>query len=512
MCLNSILRDLCKVLPVRTQPLPRNEPLLFPNLHTLFISDLWFRQPWDDNWTTQNDAVQNLRLVLSPFTRHLELVFPGHDDRSAVANLVGDCLSIIANKAPNLRVLKINTNAISSESHLNGHLPTPPSFAVLANLEELEYFGFPQNWASCSLLHILASLPKLQLLDIQYDEHVSFDTHSSMEESQVRIRMARTNSGDSETITKAKPYFPALDGLLLHSSLDRCQRLFSSSPSVPQLDFIGKVSVTLEEEEQQQQFDSCQILAARLPGIEILKLNSMPYREWGERSGTIKPACLYAWKENNGFKLTSLDVRGVVFENGDRDTAGLFPSWPNLKRLTFLAPLISQGPVWVDLESMAPSEMKGLTIETLGHAASKLKKLETLELTLVASNTKSLPDPPAKFQECFKTFKLGDPFFNFRVKDFDLQDAARYISSLFDLTVAIPNITLFEDRTIPTVIAYIHTFCDESWTTDRNLSEERFKAKRYHEDYLAFHRELDAAVFGRDLDVAMNQTNLSLIK
>jgi hypothetical protein len=39
---------------------------------------------------------------------------------------------------------------------------------------------------------------------------------------------ATTNSGDSETVIKSKPYFPALDDLLFHSSLDRCRRLFAS--------------------------------------------------------------------------------------------------------------------------------------------------------------------------------------------------------------------------------------------------------------------------------------------
>jgi hypothetical protein len=140
-------------------------------------------------------------LLLSPVMRHLELDFNRDTYNPTLAE---DCLSVIANQAHSLRVLKISLEGnMYRRRYPEDYFDIPPPFAVLASLEELEYLGFPPNWASCSLLRVLSSLPKLRLLDFQYDAKLSFDTHRPLARSRACTRIASSNSG--ETTTTAKP-------------------------------------------------------------------------------------------------------------------------------------------------------------------------------------------------------------------------------------------------------------------------------------------------------------------
>jgi hypothetical protein len=463
---------------MKIQPLLRNEPVLLPSLQTLFISGKWLEDEY---------VVQNLTILLSPVVRHLELSFPA--ECSAI--LMEDCLNTIAAQAPYLRLLKISTSAYTKEGfYPKESFATLPSFVMLANLADLEYFGFPPNWASGSLLQALSSLPKLRLLDMQYDTSISHFRHrSSLEGSETCTQASNSGMMCTSKRSMAKQCFPALEDFLLHLTLHTSQRIFSSW--IPQLDAIHNLAVTLQVEDQ---LDTCKTLAAELVCIKDLELE--PVKLSSGKTGVINPECLGVWEGYRG--LTCLDVRGLDFKS-DLDTATLFPSWPNLTSLTLLAvpaSMISKDYMQIGFEKLPTARLRGLTLESLGHAAANMKQLEVLELTIVASRTKSLSEPLQKFQ-CLETLKLGDSFMNFQVAGFDLQHAARYISSLFDVTIPSTDdldITLLEDGTFPLMVAHLL-----SHYLQRN-TDTWAAVQGYSEDYQEFHRSLLIDVFSR-LDV-----------
>jgi hypothetical protein len=465
MCLCSSSSGADHLFFMKILPLLRNEPILFPSLRTLFISGKWLEDEY---------AIQNLIVLLSPVTRHLELNFPA----KCSANLMEDCLNIIVAGAPYLRLLKISTLGYTKGVYPKEYFSTHPSFAMLANLVDLEYFGFPPNWTSGSLLQVLSSLPKLWLLDMQYDPEISsYESHRLRDDSQTCV---------SDHRTAVKRCFPALEYFLLHPTLSTLQTLFS--PWIPQLDAIHDLIVILQVEDQ---LEVCKTLAAELPCIKVLELEPVELSE--AEVGVINQECLGVWESFHG--LTCLDVWGIEFKS-DLDTATLFPSWPNLKRLTLLAvpgSTILEDCMQIGVEKLSTARLRGLPLESLGHAAANMKQLEVLELTLVASRMKSLLEPLQKFQ-CLETLKLDDSFLNFQAAGFDLQHAARYISSLFD--VAIPStddldiVTLPEDSTLPQTVAHFLSL------TERKSDTGNWAALQgYNEDYLEFHRSLLIGVF-----------------
>jgi hypothetical protein len=451
-------------------PFLRNVPLLLPSLHTLFISG---------DWLSEGSANQNLTLLLSPVMRHLEITFPG--DEECNPSLTEDCLNTIATQAPYLRLLRVSNSAYSYGEDLEECFSSSPSFAMLANLADLEYFGFPPNWASDSLLQVLSSQPKLRLLDMQHDAKLSFRTHRSIEGSQISTRASNTCKTIAyEVEGNTKQCFPALEDFLLHLSFDISLNMFPSR--VPYLDVINKLSVTLHD--GYYQLNSCRNLAARFACIKDLKL-------WPSKFGVIEPECLHVWEGCQG--LTRLDVRGIDFQSDpDYDMESLFRSWPNLKTLTLLsvgAKILDPYHTMGTLGELPTEQLAGLTLETLGHAASTLKQLEVLEITLVASSTKSLLHPPGEFQ-CLKALKMQDSFLNFEVEDFDLQDAGRYISSLFKVAIPpvdYPEITLLEDSTLPPLVAQYLSEYDHR-ATQEWCAERWITVKGYEDDYLEFHR------------------------
>lgn len=392
---------------------------LFPNLHTLFaVGDF------------MQDDVSNpiLSAILGPSVRCISLGY--YNWLEAVKQLggggkdkAGDFgktpnsqrlvkhLEYIATKAPNVTDLNLDPPT-SKPSKKN---PLETAGRSLGKLKSLEVLRIPYYWATKPAMSEIEKLPQLRhLYIIREPETFAFSdfiiTFKGEESRTLTDAHVSTGTG------KGPLKFPSLLLLECDGPPKLLERLLL--PSFPKMHPLQTLHINFLEDGPTSKFTDA--LAANFPSIKGLSMHVL-----GE------PPMTPITESTQRFLASSMDLTTLSINSLSLSIADLgvvLDGWSNLVTLELIPKNIKKiiRELWEANKDLHRRSLPGLTTDCLGLMASKLDKLETLSITVVASD-------PATFNSTIATFKslklltFETSYINYSLPEFALENIVSYL-------------------------------------------------------------------------------------
>jgi len=374
-----------------------NEPLL-PRLKSLLL--------WPE-WSHKRGARLVMAQLIPPSLVKLGLCF-----HTLIPSLVNNYVNTISLKAPELRELSLRfMPADGSPSPTNIHLH-PSSIASLSQLGNLEQLGIGVRRIDLDFLDIIGDIPNLKVLDLQGSRQYGSDAES------LQLNAPKTS------LFMRKGKFKKLETLRFTGNPTSLSHIIDSyfcesTIALTTLEFKipgGKATP--------QDFAALQKISSQLESLHL---------DFGWKHLNVPLSRSTLLHVSRCKALTELNI--VHPEYLGAESIEIFTIFNNLRTLVLVKTSMEGREIrmFAHVSGSQGAGMRAcLDISCLDVFAKALPHLESLELTLLACDTSKLIGDAylTPFKKLHSLVLGYYSLLNYRRKNFDQHEAARYISAL----------------------------------------------------------------------------------